>query len=177
MNINDKTIVIQILDVWIRLTSNCWHGRMWNCYNSFTTFAEKRGLVNVTCSMPTDSVSLKNVVVAECTWLRAGFPWIETFSDIRNTLSCYLRSVINLIDICVFQWEATSLIGLHVTTPFMSMLLDYKVTLRELLDILPTLYKDLCSYETYFNKLDGSAVKSFTKLWQPPLKKNVLHMG
>jgi len=30
MNINDKVIVVQILDVWLRLTSIRWHGRMWN---------------------------------------------------------------------------------------------------------------------------------------------------
>ena len=30
MNINDKVVVVQILDVWLRLTSIRWHGRMWN---------------------------------------------------------------------------------------------------------------------------------------------------
>ena len=37
-------------------------------------------------------------------------------------------------------------IGLHITTPFMSMLLDHSVTPRELLTILPNLYLDLKVY-------------------------------
>ena len=160
MNINDKTIVIQILDVWMRLTSIRWHGRMWNRYNSFTTFAERRGIRNVGHMIHANRFGefeercAGGVYMAE-SWIA----WIETFSDIRNTLPCYLRTVINLMDICVFQWAAASLIGLHVTPPFMSMLLDYKVTQRELLDILPNLYNDLCSYQTSFIKFDSPAVK------------------
>ena len=30
MNINDKVVVVQILEVWLRLTLIRWHGRMWN---------------------------------------------------------------------------------------------------------------------------------------------------
>ena len=39
--------------------------------------------------------------------------------------------------------RAPSKVGLHVTVPFMSMLLDYKSTQRELLEILPS-YIQIC---------------------------------
>ena len=81
------------------------------------------------------------------------------------------------MDICIFQWAAESLKDLHVTTPFMSMLLDQKVTQRELLDVLPCLHKNLYCYETIFIKFDGPAVNQLTKFWRTPFKKNVFHMG
>ena len=34
MNVNDKTIVIQIHDIWMGVTSIRWHGRNWNRYDS-----------------------------------------------------------------------------------------------------------------------------------------------
>ena len=46
MNLEDKIIVIQILECWMRLTSIRWQARMWNWYESFTEFAEKRGIKN-----------------------------------------------------------------------------------------------------------------------------------
>ena len=62
--------------------------------------------------------------------------WLDTFSDVRNQLACYLRTVLNLIDLCKFLWAGAALIGIHVTAPFMSMLLDHRVTPRQLLIIL-----------------------------------------
>ena len=47
MILKDKIIVIQILECWMRLTSIRWQARMWNRYESFTEFAEKRGIKNV----------------------------------------------------------------------------------------------------------------------------------
>ena len=51
------------------------------------------------------------------------------------------------------------------------------VTQRELLDILPNLYNDLCSYQTSFIKFDGPAVKSLSKFWQPPFQKECSPYG
>ena len=173
MNINDKTIVIQILDIWMRLTSIRWHGRMWNRYNSYTGFAEKNGIRNVGHMIHANRFAefeercAGGVYMAD-TWIA----WLDTFTDVRNTLSCYLRSVITLMEICVFQWAAAALVGLHVTTPFMSMLLDYKATQRELLVILPNLYHELNNCDTSLIKFDGPAINALAKFWQPPFDKN-----
>ena len=178
MNINDKTIVIQILDVWMRLTSIRWHGRMWNRYSAFTEFAEKRGVRNVGHMIHANRFGefeercAGGVYMAE-SWIS----WLESFTDVRNTLSCYLRTVISLMEICIFQWAAAALVGLHVTIPFMSMLLDYKATQRELLVILPNLYTDLLNYNTSFIKFDGPAVKALSKFWQPPFQKSCSPYG
>ena len=178
MNINDKTVVIQILDVWMRLTSIRWHGRMWNRYNNFTTFAEKRGIRNVGHMIHANRFGefeercAGGVYLAE-TWML----WLQSFTDVRNTLSCYLRTVNSLMEICIFQWATAALVGLHVTVPFMAMLLDYKATQRELLNILPKLYSDLLNYNISFIKFDGPAIKSLEPFWQDPFKKNSSPFG
>ena len=76
------------------------------------------------------------------TWIS----WLETFMDVRNQLACYLREVSCLMDQCKFLWAGAALIGIHITVPFMSMLLDHRVTPRQLLTILPKMYDDLKSY-------------------------------
>ena len=81
------------------------------------------------------------------------------------------------MEMCIFQWAASALVGLHVTTSFMTMLLDYKVTQRELLDILPNLYHDLSNYNETCIKFDGSAKKALAKFWQPTFLKNSLPYG
>ena len=49
-------------------------------------------------------------------------------------------------------WAAV--IGLHLIIPFMSMLLDHRVTPKQLLNILPTLHQDLMNYTTDLTSLD-----------------------
>lgn len=47
MNIEDKLVILQILDCWMRLTSIRWQVRPWNRYKDFTDFAERKGYKNV----------------------------------------------------------------------------------------------------------------------------------
>ena len=140
----------------MRLTSIRWHGRAWNKYEQFTTYAEEHGIRNVGHMVHANRFGefeercAGGVYLSE-TWIT----WLESYQSIRNNLSCYLRSVLNLMEICVFQWCAAALVGLHLTAPFMSMIIDHKVTQRELLVILPNLYEELVSYPislTNFNQ-------------------------
>ena len=83
----------------MRLTSIRWHRRILNCYNSFNRFTEERGIFNVGIMIHANIFS--------------------AFEE-RCAGGMYMARM----DICIFQWAAESLKGLHVTTPFMSMLLD-----------------------------------------------------
>ena len=51
-----------------------------------------------------------------------------------------------VMDSCKFLWCGAALIGLQLTVPFMSMILDHDITSRQLLVILPELYTDLSNY-------------------------------
>ena len=112
------------------------------------------------------------VYLSEC-WMK----WLESYHSIRNNLSCYLRSVLNLMDICVFQWSAAALVGMHLTAPFLSMIIDHRVTQRELLVILPALYEELISYPISFTNFDEPALPSLSKYWLPPFEKDTSPYG
>ena len=84
--------------------------------------------------------------------------WLSTFSDVRNQLACYLREVEGLIDQCKFLWAGATLIGLHLTVPFMSMLLDLRATPRQLLTILPKLHSDLKTYPKTLGKTNECGI-------------------
>jgi len=98
--------------------------------------------------------------------------WLEEFSDVRNTLSCYLRTVVGLMDICTFQWATAALIGFHITVPYMAMLLDFKVSQRQLLVILPRLYDELLNFNGTLIVFDEPAIVSLAPFWQRPFNND-----
>ena len=91
MNMEDKIVVIQILDCWMRLASIRWQARAWNQYQSFTDFAEKRGYKNMGHMMHANRFGEFEERCAGGVYLyEVWMMWLETFSDVRNQLSCYL---------------------------------------------------------------------------------------
>ena len=150
MNIEDKLITIQILDCWMRLTSIRWQAKPWNKYSSFTEFAERRGIQNVGHMLHAKrfgEFEERCAVYLADTWM----VWLRSFSDVRNQLACFLRSINNLMEMCKFLWAGAALIEIHVTSPFMSMLLDHRVPPIKLLEVLPTMYLELNFYPRHYN--------------------------
>jgi len=88
-----------------------------------------------------------------------------------------LREVSGIMDQCMFLWAGASLIGLHITVPFMSMLLDHQVTPRMLLKILPDLYKDLVSYENTMCQIDECGIAALAPYFLNPTKKETSPYG
>ena len=78
---------------------------------------------------------------------------------------------------CKFLWAGAALVGIHVTSPFMSMLLEHKVTPRKLLDVLPQMYKDLNNYPKSFINLDRCGLPSLEEFFSDPLKKETSCYG
>ena len=156
----------------MRLTSVRWQARTWNKYKSFTDFAEKRGIKNVGHMLHANRFGefeerCAGALYLADTWLE----WLDTFVDVRNQLACYLREVKQLTDQCKFLWCGAALVGLHVTLPFMSMLLKHRVTPRQFLAILPDLYLELKSYPESFCKVDVCAIPTLKPFFADPLKQ------
>ena len=172
MNMEDKLVVVQILDCWMRLTSIRWQARAWNKYQKFTDFAEQRSYRNVGHMLHANRFGEFEERCAGGLYLAdVWMEWLDTFADVRNQLSCYLRTVCNLMDMSKFLWAGAALIGIHITVPFMSMLLNHRVTPRQLLVILPELYHDLCSYPLTMTNMKRCAIPSLAPFFLDPLKK------
>ena len=178
MNIKDKLLVVQILDCWMRLTSVRWQSKPWNRYSLFTEYAERRGIKNVGHMLhgnrfrEFEEQFAGGLYLADC-WMT----WLRTYAGVRNQLACYLRSVSGLIDMCYFLWAGAALVGIHVTTPFLSMLLEHKVTPRKLLDVLPELHKDLSSYPISFTNMDKCGLPALQEFFSNPFQKETTCYG
>ena len=103
--------------------------------------------------------------------------WLTTFSDVRNQLGCFLREVEGLMEQCKFLWAGIALVGIHLTVPFMSMLLDHKVTSRQLLVILPKLYSDLKSYPSTLCTTEKCGIPSMAPYFLNPHLKETSPYG
>ena len=178
MNLEDKLIVIQILDCWMRLTSIRWQSRAWNKYKKFTDFAEKRDVKNVGHMLHANRFGEFEERCAGGLYLAdMWLDWLSTFSDVRNQLACYLREVEGLMEQCKFLWAGIALIGIHLTVPFMSMILDHHVTPRQLLVVLPKLYNDLKTYPESLCTTDKCGIPSMAPYFLNPHIKETSPYG
>ena len=178
MNIEDKLLVAQIVDCWICLTSERWQSKPYNRCSLFTEYAERQGIKNVGHMLHSNRFGefeeqyVGGLYLADC-WMT----WLRTYAGVRNQLACYLRSVSGLIDMCKFLWAGAALVGIHVTTPFLSMLLEHKVTPRKLLDVLPELHKDLSSYPISFTNMDKCGLPALQEFFSNPFQKETTCYG
>ena len=178
MNIDDKLVVVQILECWMRLTSIRWQSKPWNRYNNFTEYAERRGIANVGHMIHANRFGEFEERCAGGLYLAETWEaWLRTFTDVRNQLGCYLRSVLGIMQMSKFLWAGAALIGVHVTAPFMSMLLEHKVTPRKLLEVLPKLYEDLLHYPISLAQMDSCGIPSLKDYFLHPLKKETSPYG
>lgn len=99
--------------------------------------------------------------------------WLDTFSDVQNQLTCFLCT----IEMCKFVWAGSALVEIHVTVPFISMLLDHKVTSRQLLTVLPILYNDLCYYPQSMTNLSCCDLPSLQPYFLHPLERHTSPYG
>ena len=69
--------------------------------------------------------------------------WLNVNTDTSNQFACYLRETVGIVDQCKFLCAGAAVVSIQLMPILISMLLDRKVTPRNLLDILPLLYKPL----------------------------------
>ena len=81
------------------------------------------------------------------------------------------------MDMCKFLRAGEALVGIHVTSPFLSMLLEHKVTPRQLLEVLPKMYKDLSTYPVSFTNLNKCGLPPLQEFFANPLQKETTCYG
>ena len=76
--------------------------------------------------------------------------FINVRSDVRNDLAIFLRDRQHLEDISLHLWLGPALLGIHLTEPFLVLLVssaDKQATHLDLLKVLPQLYDELTKCE------------------------------
>ena len=147
-------------------------GSCLNKYEEFTDFCQKQGVKNEATELhgnrfgDLESCSAIGVYLVT-TWIS----FIDSYPNIRNQLTIFLRSTSHLSDICRFLWLGAALFGLHVTYPYMNMLIDMKVDHLQLLEILPSMYNELVEYPTSLAQIDTPGLPSLSFAWLNPFEK------
>ena len=102
------------------------------------------------------------------TWLN----FVNLRTDIRNNLAIFLRDTQHISDICMMLWLGPALLGIHLTEPYLLLLLDKQATHLDLLRILPNLYQELNEYKISLAQIGEPALPSIKEGWINPLSSS-----
>ena len=171
LDMDDTSLVKQVLEAHLRLTADRWSARSWNKFEEYNEFCKDNELSNVGRELHGNRFGDLELccaigVYSLTTWIT----FIETHPNIRNQLTTFIRETIHLADVCNVLWLGAALFGIHVTWPYMSLLLELEATHTDLLKILPEMYKDLLSYPLSLAQLSQPGIPSLKHSWADPLQ-------
>ena len=173
LDMNDKLLPKQILECFLRLTADRWQARSWNRFEGYTKFVTELGRLNLGQELHGNRFGDFEMccaigVYSLSTWIN----FVDSNSNIRNQLSIFLRDTMHLSDINLFLWLGPALLGIHLSEPYIFLLLELKVTHLELLTILPQLYEELMSCPRSLSQLSEPAFPALSRAWINPFSKN-----
>ena len=170
LDMEEKCLIKQMLECFMRLTADRWQARSWNRFEAYTEYAKDNGMVNMGVELHGnrfgDLEKCCGIAVYSLdTWIN----FINRRTDVRNNLAIFLRDTQHLSDICTFLWLGPALLGIHLTEPYLALLLEEEANHLDLLQILPKLHQELNEYTVSVAQLDEPAFPSLKDAWVNPL--------
>ena len=170
LDMEGKCLIKQILECFFRLTADRWQARAWNKYEEFDQFCRDNMTINLSQQLHGNRFGeLEKCCGIGLYLLEIWHKFIHKYSNVRNQLAIFLRDTSHLMDVCNFLWLGPALIGIHLTEPYLLLLIDKKVTHLDLLDILPKLHKELTEYPRPLAQISEPAFISLAEGWINPL--------
>lgn len=178
MEMEDQCLVKQVLEGFLRLTADRWQARSWNKYEEYNKFCQIAQIINKAIELHGNRFGdLERCSAIGVYSLPTWISFVEQHPNIRNQLAIFLRDTAHLADICRVLWLGSALVGIHVTFPYLYMLLDLEVDHWKLLEVLPKLYRQLVEYPHSLAQLEAPGVPALAFAWQNPLDKNTSPYG
>ena len=105
LDMEDSSLVKQVLEAHLRLTADRWSARSWNKFEEYTEFCKDNGVSNVGRELHGNRFGDLELccaigVYSLSTWVK----FIETHPNIRNQLTTFIRETIHLADVCNILW-------------------------------------------------------------------------
>ena len=170
LDMEEKCLIKQILECFMRLTADRWQARSWNRFEAFTQYAKDHGKFNLGVELHGNRFGdLEKCCAIGVYSLELWLNFVNVRTDIRNNLAIFLRDTQHLSDICTVLWLGPALLGIHLTEPYLALLLEEQVTHLDLLRILPQLYKELNEYQISLAQINEPAFPSLKNGWIDPL--------
>ena len=173
LDVEDKGLIKQIMEMYLRLTADRWQARSWNKFEEFTIFCTERGMRNVGQELHGNRFGeLEKCCAIAVYSLPTWKDFISSYPNIRNQLAIFLRDTVHLSDMCNFLWLGGALLGLHLTEPYLFLILEMNVSHNDLLTLLPKLYEELSTYPKSLAQLKEPGLPSLSEAWLDPLSKD-----
>ena len=166
---SNDSLVKQVLDALMSLASKQWAERSWNKYHEITEWMERKGIKNETG--PLREIRFGELEAKSLTGayhLDHIEQFLQIHTDIRNKLTCFLRSVFPMRQVIMFYWIGAALVGIHIGEPYVNLLMVKKAKMTELIELFPQLYKEMLNPPNNFTQLTEPAIPCLKGAWIDP---------
>ena len=173
MDVEEKGLIKQILEMYLRLTADRWQARSWNRFEEFTIFCKEREVKNLGQELHGNRFGeLEKCCAIAVYSLPTWKDFVSSYTNIRNQLAIFLRDTVHLSDMCNFLWVGGAVLGIHLTEPYLYMILEMNLSHNDLLEVLPKLYEDLSTYPKSLAQIAEPGLPSLSFAWLDPLNKD-----
>ena len=170
LDATNESLVKQVLDALMSLSSKQWAERSWNKFHEITEWMGRRGIANETGPLREIRFGeLEAKALTGAYHLTHIEQFLEIHTEIRNKLTCFLRSVFPMRELLLFYWIGAALIGIHVGEPYVNLLMVKKAKTTELIKTIPQLHKELLDPPKDFTQLEGPAIPCLGGAWIDPM--------
>ena len=130
LDVEDKGFIKQIMEMYLRLTDDRWQAISWSRYEEYTIFCSESGVQNMGQELHGNRFGEldKCCAIAVCS-LPTCQDFVSSYPNIRNQITIFLGDTVHLSPMCNFLWLGGALLGIHLTEPYLFMILDMNLSL------------------------------------------------
>ena len=173
LDMSSDSLIKQVLDALMSFVSQRYAERSWNKYHEFTEWLSRKGLKNETGPLREIRFGeLEAKALTGAYHLDHIDQFLQVHSEVRNKLSCFLRSVFPLKDLIYFYLVGAALVGIHIGEPYVNLLMVKKAKMSELIEVFPKLHKELQEPPHAFTQLRCPAIPCLANSWLDPFDKS-----
>lgn len=173
LDASNDSLIKQVLDALMNFVSQRYAERSWNKFHEFTEWLRRKGLRNETGPLREIRFGeLEAKALTGAYHLDHIDQFLQVHSEVRNKLSCFLRSVLPLKELIYFYLVGAALIGIHIGEPYVNLLMVKKAKMSELIKIFPKLHEELQDPPHAFTQLGCPAIPCLANSWLDPFDKS-----
>ena len=167
-----KSLIKQIIERFLRLTVDHLGERSWSRFTAYCKFVKDLGKLNLGQELYVNRFAdFEKCCAIDIYFIEMWVDFINVRSEARNDLPMFLRDTQYLKDICILLWLGPALLGIHLTEPYLSLLIDPKATHLNLLEVLPKLHSELLDCASTAGQVDYPPFPSLKDSWIDPRSK------
>ena len=161
LGMEDTSLIKQIFECFLRLTADPWEERSWSRLTAYCRFVKDLGKLILGQELHGNRFGeFEKCCAIGMYSIEMWVDFINVRSEIRNNLAIFLRDTQHLKDACILLWLGLALLGIHLTEPYLSLLINQKAAHLDLLEVLPKLHSGLLECASTIGQVEYPAFPS-----------------